>query len=661
MQFMSPFSPSAQIPTDAQIVFVADMFASDYEGGAELTTEALIASSPYKVHRVKSREVTIELLRAGADKHWIFGNFAELNGQLIPAIVANLRYSMLEYDYKCCKHRSFELHQHAEGKSCDCHEQQVGKLVSAFMHGAKSLWFMSEAQMRRYTSRYPFLQKPTTTVLSSVFSDETLDRLRELRLNDDHRGSQWAMLGSPSWIKGAQAANDWCKANASAHVVLWNMPYANVLRSLRASKGFVYLPEGGDTCPRMVIEAKLLGCELVINDNVQHAKEEWFATDDLDAIDEYLRGAKTTFWNGIKDAIERRPSISGYVTTYNCVQQEYPFEECIRSLKAFCGEVCVVDGGSKDETLERLVRLARPEASSYDVDTCVDRLMLGEEELHGNGIRIKVVKRDWRDPRFALFDGMQKAEARKMCKGDFCWQMDSDEVVHEQDAPKIVGLCERFPIDADVVSLPVIEYWSGPEKVRMDVNPWKWRLSRNLPHITHGVPVSHRRYDEQGRLYAAPGTDGCDMIHVETGESLPHASFFTKEAFELQQAALSGRSVSQTLYERWFNDVIAVLPGVHHYSWFDLQRKIRLYRDYWTSHWCSIEGRQYVDTAETNMMFDVPWSQVTDEMIDARAAELREIGGWIWHRKWDGTKTPWMTVKRSEPKVMTPRKKEYTT
>ena len=58
------------------------------------------------------------------------------------------------------------------------------------------------------------------------------------------------------------------------------------------------------------------------------------------------------------------------------------------------------------------------------------------------------------------------------------------------------------------------------------------------------------------------------------------------------------------------------------------------------------------DTAETNMMFDLPWSQVTEEMIDARAAELKEgTGGWIWHRKWTGENVPHITVGVKEPNI----------
>jgi hypothetical protein len=67
-------------------------------------------------------------------------------------------------------------------------------------------------------------------------------------------------------------------------------------------------------------------------------------------------------------------------------------------------------------------------------------------------------------------------------------------------------------------------------------------------------------------------------------------------------------------------------------------------------------GKSIDDTSENNMMFDVPWHQVTDEMIDARAKELLTIGGWIWHRKCPkNAYTPNITVLKDEPKIMKER------
>lgn len=669
----SVFCERISVPQWAQVVFVADMFADDFCGGAELTTEALIRSSPYRVFRIRSKDVTAETLREGADVFWVFGNFASLDPKLIPSIIAGLRYSVLEYDYKFCVARSPEKHFEATGMPCDCANSGHGRLVSEFYRSSMGLWWMSERQKERYETAFPFLAKCRSLVLSSVFDDETLRLMATLHAKAPVNRAGWIVLGSDSWVKGARDAEQWCISNKKQYDVVWGLPYAQLLERLSRAEGFVYLPKGGDTCPRMVIEAKLLGCKLQLNEHVQHKDEAWFNTDELQDIQDYLLGSTTRFWRGISSMIDSRQPLSGYTTTYNCIKQSYPFKECISSMLQFCDEVCVVDGGSDDGTWDELVKLMHPDAFSPDTKlSYVEQICLIEdiraigssplqEGLSRSKIRLKQVQRDWTAKRHPVFDGMQKAAAREMCTGAFCWQMDSDEVVHEDDAKrisflcdKISFLCDKMPSGVDIVSLPVIEYWGGPSKVRIDVMPWKWRLSRNLPHITHGIPAGLRRFDEDGNVYAAHGTDGCDMIDKRSGEPLPHATFYDANADAARQAALAGDQRAVVAYERWFNDVVSYLPAVFHYSWYDIGRKVRLYRDYWQNHWNALWDKDTADTAENNMMFQAPWSEITDEMIDERAELMREmLGGWVWHRPWDGvTRTPHITCKRTQPAVM---------
>lgn len=659
----SPFGPGISIPAKAQVVFVSDMFTSDYVGGAELTTEALITSSPFEVFKLHSKDVSMELLKQGMDKFWIFGNFATMNPNLIPSIVANLKYSIVEYDYKFCRARSPEKHQVETGTPCDCADNTTGKMVSAFYFGSMGLWWMSEKQKQVYLQKFPFLATKDNIVLSSVFDKQTLGTIKKLQgtqpRKEDRKG--WIVLGSNSWVKGADDAEKWCKDNVKEYEVVWNVPYDQLLTKLASAEGFVYLPKGGDTCPRMVIEAKLLGCQMHLNDNVQHKDEEWFNTDDITSIEEYLFTAPGLFWNGIKQMMNYRPSISGYTTTYNCVKAEYPFKQCIESMLQFCDQVCIVDGGSTDGTWETLIDLVMKQ-KGITLDSLSKEEREATIELSKAGaisedkkLSIKQVKRDWSYKRHPIFDGMQKAEARAMCNRDFCWQMDSDEIVHEDDVAKIVDLARNMPKDIDVVALPVIEYWGGPEKVRMDIQPWKWRLSRNNPDITHGIPVELRKTDEDGQPYALPGTDGCDMISKKTGERVQFISFFTPEVDNVRKIGLAGDENARKQYEAWFNHVVSQLPGVFHYSWFDLPRKVRLYRDYWQNHWAALWNQDTSDTAGNNMMFGIPWSEVTDEMIAERTKLMKEkLGGWIWHRQWDGVvTTPHISCNRTQPKVMT--------
>lgn len=626
------FRSNPNVDPAARYVFVSDMFAEEYEGGAELTTEALLEVAPTAVHRLRSKDVTADSIEQLKDRYWIFGNFSQLDGSLLPTIAQRLKYSVVEYDYKFCKYRSIEKHADIEKKPCDCHQQNIGRMISHLFGRAQSLFWMSEQQSERYFERFPELRSKENHVISSVFSKKHLARMKELRTRfEGKKTDKWVVLGSDSWIKGGEAAKQWVQSQGYPLDVLWNIPYDQVLERIAAAEGFAYLPLGGDTCPRMVMEAKLLGCKLHLNSYVQNASENWFANGTPDSIAEYVEYSQGRFWDAIRGRQDRKPTISGYTQTRNCIEQNYPWEESISSLLGFCDEVVIVDGGSTDGTWERLQELQKIDA------------------------RIKPFQhiRDWNDKRFALFNGQQKAVARERCTGDFLWQVDIDEVVHEEDYDKIKLLVASFPAEADVLALPVIEFWGDESKTRVDVNPWKWRLSRNNPRITHGVPKDHRRFDSEGTMYSA-GSDGDDYIWKDTLERVPFATFYQNEVEGARQGAMQGNPQALEAYVNWFNQMSTKVPGVYHYSWYDLERKIHTYKNFWSKHWTSLFNNPQEDTAENNKFFDKPWSQVTDAEIKDLAQKMKDkLGGWIFHTRVDFSKpTPWIRTTKEQPACM---------
>tara|TARA_Y100001972_G_C7667883_1_gene338368 strand:- start:9143 stop:10120 length:978 start_codon:yes stop_codon:yes gene_type:complete len=317
--------------------------------------------------------------------------------------------------------------------------------------------------------------------------------------------------------------------------------------------------------------------------------------------------------------------ISGYTTTFNCNKSEYPWKDSIESLLGFCDEVVVLDAGSDDGTWEELLLWS-------DIE---DKLSINQHKI------------DWNNDRFAYdSDGLQKARARKLCRGEWCWQSDVDEIVKEKDFNKVRELIKSLPEDLDILCLPVIEYWGSKGKIRVDVNPWKWRLSRNKSTITHGIPLKLRRYDEKGNLYAAEGTDGCNYIHSETYEILPAATFYSQEIENIRQAANTGEQQFLNIYKDVLEKVTSQLPTVYHYSWYNLERKIKNYRDYWSKFWCSLYNKTLEDTPENNMMFNKSWSEVSEDEIKELSLKLeKEMGGWIFHRKIDWSqKTSWINL-----------------
>jgi hypothetical protein len=113
--------------------------------------------------------------------------------------------------------------------------------------------------------------------------------------DDDLIRKEALILDSNFWLKGTQNCIEWCKENNMQYTLVSNLSYSDILKTLRSHETLVYLPNAMDTCPRMVIEAKIVGCNLVLNDNVQHRYEPWFVGD-VESMIDYLKERPNLFW-----------------------------------------------------------------------------------------------------------------------------------------------------------------------------------------------------------------------------------------------------------------------------------------------------------------------------------------------------------------------------
>ena len=150
----------------------------------------------------------------------------------------------------------------------------------------------------------------------------------------------------------------------------------------------------------------------------------------------------------------------------------------------------------------------------------------------------------------------------------------------------------------------------------------------NLKHVTNILSIS--------------SPTSSINISLRTSSS----SFYTEEVHKLRMEGLAGSQQSYEAYAQWFVRVIDLMPSVYHYSWFDLERKIKTYKNYWQTHWESLYNIKQEDTPENNMFFDKRWSDVTEEEIKDLAKDLGEkLGGWVFHQKVNfETPTPWIQI-----------------
>lgn len=290
------------IPKTAKVVFVNDYFVREVAGGAELTSEAIIKKSPHKVFRLHSNSVTKKLLETNKDKYWIFGNFAAMPDAMIHYLPdSGIRYSIVEYDFKFCAFRSTNRHQQATGQPCNCAKEPHGLLVTRIFRKADRIFWMSSGQKAHWLKHVPELAfHPGHIVLSSVFDDETLDFLASFRnKSKTERKQAWAVLGSGSWIKGVEETQKWCNLKKFKFEPIPSLQYKEFLQKLSEYEGFIFMPLDKDTCPRVTLEARLMGLKVMVNDNVLQKNDEWFASSAEDC-EAYLRSRASFFWTQLE-------------------------------------------------------------------------------------------------------------------------------------------------------------------------------------------------------------------------------------------------------------------------------------------------------------------------------------------------------------------------
>lgn len=112
--------------------------------------------------------------------------------------------------------------------------------------------------------------------------------------------------------------------------------------------------------------------------------------------------------------------VSGFTILRNGVRFAYPFEESIRSLLPLVDELHVGVGKSEDDSLERVLAIDSPKLRVFETEWDMSR----------------------REGGRLLSEQTNLALDR--CDGDWCFYLQADEVLHEEDYDRIRGAMSRY-------------------------------------------------------------------------------------------------------------------------------------------------------------------------------------------------------------------------
>jgi hypothetical protein len=264
-------------------------------GGTSLTLDAITEPFKDECELISSANLCKTHLQFKHPKVWIIGNTLGLNKESYETLIEILqtkRTVKIDFDYGFCKYRGPTPHRILGKKECDCTtnpETLTLKNIYTLIHSnCSAIYYMSEHQRQIHKTFFP-VSDEKSLVLSSCFTSSSLSKMREFR--NMEKNEKYAIIqGHPGWhsqAKGVSESVNYALQNNLNYDIISTKTHDEMLKKLGSYKGLIFLPIIEDTCPRITIEAKLMGLEVITNDNSQHAKESWWNSS-IDEIESYL-------------------------------------------------------------------------------------------------------------------------------------------------------------------------------------------------------------------------------------------------------------------------------------------------------------------------------------------------------------------------------------
>jgi hypothetical protein len=158
-------------------------------------------------------------------------------------------------------------------------------------------------------------------------------------------------------------------------------------------------------------------------------------------------------------------TISGFTMGKNTSKVYYPMKEAVMSILPIVDEFIVVLGNSDpdDTTRAEIESIGSPKVKIVDTVWDIEKYPRGLEHAHQTDI------------------------GKSLCKGDWLFYLQSDEVIHEDDLPVIQKRCEELLDDQEVEGLlfDYIHFW-GDYNHYQNGHCWyrkEIRIVRNRPEI----------------------------------------------------------------------------------------------------------------------------------------------------------------------------------
>ena len=252
-----------------KIFLIADFFYRDFTGGAELNDFSLVerfTHRGYEIVEVYCKDVTIKFLQDHINEKFIVGNFVTLDLDCMKYMINNITYVIYEHDHKYLMKRNPISYRNFIAPASELANVE-------FYECAKSTICLTELAKNVF-----MLNTGLENVLkvgASVWRDQDLDYILSLR--GGVKSERYAIMDSDNPIKKRHKCIEYCEKNGIKYDLISDRSHQNFLQKLSKYKGLIFMTGHLETCCRLVVEAKMLDCDVITTTKlIGAASEDWF-------------------------------------------------------------------------------------------------------------------------------------------------------------------------------------------------------------------------------------------------------------------------------------------------------------------------------------------------------------------------------------------------
>lgn len=286
-----------------KIIIISDFFKQDYissnhpVGGAELNDDVLFShleNLGLIKNRIHSNELAdqemINFIKTNIDCLFLISNFANMSPRVSTFLAMNCEYVIYEHDYKFHKYRNPINYR-------DFIVPRNEIVNFNFFKNAKKTICLSKLHFDIFKKNLGLENLHNTTC--SLWSDEDLNFIESLATEE--KRDVYAVVDSKNPIKRTPECVSFCEKNNLKFELISDPNYHSFLRKMASCKRLVALPGHPEPTPRVIVEAKMLGCEVYSNKTtVGVFYEDWFKLSGTELV-MYLRNLKASILKTITE------------------------------------------------------------------------------------------------------------------------------------------------------------------------------------------------------------------------------------------------------------------------------------------------------------------------------------------------------------------------